>query len=113
MRHGSPRLPPWSRSAGNRFQDRKEPDFGPLALKMAPFPAMCFSVAPTAPYIQTAFFGLSPDSPDGRWQGSRRPAMQRATNICSFELVSPNRHILNLIRKQSCFRHTSSVRSGS
>lgn len=32
------------------FQNRKEPDFGPLALQMAPFPAMCFSVSRTASY---------------------------------------------------------------
>ena len=56
MRHGSPRLPPWSRSDGNRFQDRKEPDFGPLALKMAPFPAMCFSVLRTAPIFILHFW---------------------------------------------------------
>ena len=40
-------------------------------------------------------------------------AAKRATKNFSFELVFRYRHILNLIRKQSCFRQTSSVSSGS
>lgn len=54
------------------------------------------------------------------WHQPRRPAPRlapsvilRATNIFDFELVFANRHILNLIRNQSCFRQTSSVSSGS
>lgn len=54
------------------------------------------------------------------WRQPRRPASRlspsvipRAINIFDFELVFANRHMLNLIRKQSCFRQTSSVSSGS
>lgn len=47
----------------SRLRNREEPRFGPLALQMAPFPAMCFSTVPTASYSYPALFGVLASAP--------------------------------------------------